>query len=1531
MIFDSIINRNEFFSDHYLDALIQGDLSGLRKEWDETEGAGEDSARTRLRALKNPFFTAKTLGLDETDQAAVPTALHDAVLGALGFDPDRKEITLTRGGEEEVVVPVAHTADTSTGLLLVALELGFAANIDAVFDPEGAGLLRAPLITEGGKSVLTSPTEGVSHVFATDDPPRFVLLLAGAMVVLCDRRNWGEGKFLAVDLDLALSRDDTKAKGELETITALFSSDALVPSEGQSVLDELAIKSHRHAIGVSEDLRDGIRYSVELLANEVVAQRRAKKKAPLGGGSARDLASQCLRFLYRLLFLLYAEARPDLKILPTEYPEYAEGYGLDRLRDLALVDLTSESRNGSHLHDSMDLLFRLVNDGYHHETAAQQFVYPDEPSPDESHDIRLVFEPLESELFSPRATPLIDEVRLRNEVLQKVLKLLLLSKEQKGKERGFVSYAQLGINQLGAVYERLMAYTGFFADQELCEVRKPGAKESDGTWVVPISNAEEYDEEVFSTRIDPDGGAPKRVRHEKGSFVFRLSGRDRQRSASYYTPEVLTECVVRHAFAELLDQAGEATPASRLLEFTICEPALGSGAFLNEAINQLAEEYLKRRQAELAEVIDPESYSVELQKVKAHLALHQSYGVDLNATAVELAEVSLWLNSMYPGLRAPWFGLHLRRGNSLVGARRAVYARDKLVKGAWLKAAPIDRKLSSEPIEEGEIHHFLLPAAGWGAAASAPQARELRPDEVKNLKDWRKAITKAPSRKDIDRLVALARRVESLWADAANALRFFERELYRPIDVFGQPGPEKGRFGSREAIEQELRRPDTALGRLRLVMDAWTAFWFWPIDDSDDIPKPPTLADWIDALEALLGIEPEKEPAGQMQLFDSLEELREHEEQLALEFNRLPVERVLEKHPWLEFLSEIADREGFFHWELEFAPVFARGGFHLQVGNPPWVRLNWEDDVILAEHDPWFGTTEKWTPKQFSARREKVLADPVATSVYLAETASAAGLVEVLKDVTMRPILAGVRTNLYMVFMDTVWRHLDNQGVVGLLHPNGHFVDPRGGRLRRETYSRLRRHWQFYNKAKLFEELTDQMEHGVHIYAVPGPVGFTMVSNVHLPATVDESLQHNGLGDIPGTKTPDGHWDRRPHAKRVVEVDESVLETFAVLFDDPGTPAKEARLLRPHATDDLAVLKTLADQPTKLANYEYFWTAGWNETNAVADDVIEWEQRIPDSWDDTVLQGPHFTSSNPLAKQPRIPCRSNNDWDEVDLETVASNSLPRTNYQRASARSEYESQIPHWDGRAITKFWRQLHREFVGSNAERTHQPALICPGPLHINSVVSTALRDPVHTVRLVGIGCSLLADFFVKASSMSHVSDTLHRRLPLPKESPFYPALMLRTLRLNCLVEAYAPLWSELFHAHWSGDAWTREDSRLSPLAEIDKSWTVETPLRLSLQRRQALVELDALGAHILGVSGEELCSVYRSHFGRLREVEYKTYFDARGRKVADGVLKEWKRDSKNADIGPYVLPFDQPDREKEMLVAYEEFSRREAEGQL
>ncbi len=133
----------------------------------------------------------------------------------------------------------------------------------------------------------------------------------------------------------------------------------------------------------------------------------------------------------------------------------------------------------------------------------------------------------------------IDEVGLGNAALQQVLRHLLLSKESRGRDRGFISYAELGINQLGAVYEGLMSYTGFFAEDDLYEVAK-GGDASKGSWVVPVTRADGIAETDFVRAKDLVTGEDRPVLHQRGTFVYRLSGRDRQQSASYYTPEVLT-------------------------------------------------------------------------------------------------------------------------------------------------------------------------------------------------------------------------------------------------------------------------------------------------------------------------------------------------------------------------------------------------------------------------------------------------------------------------------------------------------------------------------------------------------------------------------------------------------------------------------------------------------------------------------------------------------------------------------------------------------------------------------------------------------------------------------------------------------------------------------------------------------------------------------------------------------------------------------------------------------------------------------
>src|SRR5699024_818876 len=117
----------------------------------------------------------------------------------------------------------------------------------------------------------------------------------------------------------------------------------------------------------------------------------------------------------------------------------------------------------------------------------------------------------------------------------------------------------------------------------------------------------------------------------------------------------------------------------------------------------------------------------------------------------ELAEVSLWLDTMAPGLKAPWFGLRLRAGNSLIGARHSVYTSDALASArlkAVIESAPEALPLSTvreEPAADGKrasvsgkVFHFLLPGEGWLAAARDTEIKKLAPEAAKSLRDHAK-------------------------------------------------------------------------------------------------------------------------------------------------------------------------------------------------------------------------------------------------------------------------------------------------------------------------------------------------------------------------------------------------------------------------------------------------------------------------------------------------------------------------------------------------------------------------------------------------------------------------------------------------------------------------------------------------------------------------------------------------------------------------------------------------------------------------
>ncbi|WP_327332214.1 class I SAM-dependent DNA methyltransferase [Streptomyces anulatus] len=1709
MTYDSLVNRGDYFSAHYLAEVLPKDLkSGLLQTWKEREEAAKPptdrvastpapagtsdeetptaelgtvrepkgvalpvTPRAGLRALRRDYFRARssfalpedadgaTASPDTEDDSATYGApawrervrdLNADVLRALGYDAKPRTLTVERA-RQTYEIPVAHAEKG-----LVAVDCGWAAEPDAALDPDGPGRLLEP-VPLGGTDALATGSKLASFLFACEDAPRYVLLLVGGVIVLADRVVWGEGRYLAVSLDTALQRNDTRAGGELDTVAALFGADSLrTPEEGgENPLAELVGKSTKHAVGVSSELRDGLRVSVELIANEVLERLYEQGVRPQDIGELPELGKQLtresLRYLYRILFLLYAEARPELGILPSDYPEYQLGYGLGRLGELvAERDLIDEkSRKGFYLYESLDLLFRKVQDGYRsrrtHREAAEA-VYAKA-----SEDLGLRFEPLHSKLFERESIRLIGsdsipdprhdsdkalargedvrylDTRLRNATLYEVLHKLMLTKGKKGERGGFISYAQLGINQLGAVYEGLMSYSGFIAGEELYEVAK-GGDPKDGSWLVPKSKTDEYRDAVFVKRQDKDTGEELRVRYAPGSFVYRLSGRDRQTSASYYTPESLTKVTVQLALQHRLDQDGTTTEARELLDWKICEPALGSGAFLNEAINQVAAEYLRRRQQERGQYIDTEQYAVEFQKAKAYIALHNSFGVDLNETAVELAEVSLWLNTMHPGMEAPWFGLHLRRGNSLIGGRREVYAAERLKKGGWLGTTPerhpLTDALSGTPLPEGAVHHFLLPAKEWGAVAAEKEAKALAPEAAKALGAWRKAITKSPTPKQTARLQGLARRAEYLWDLVVQRLTISEREISRRVDVWGA---EDGWLRSpkdavpREKVLADLLAVDTPYWRLKKVMDAWCALWFWPVqevgllDGADgryaraedaaeagggasgatsvggtagevirtyeevdllgnvtvkeikrgDIDKRrkgarkgeqafagqrreviplADLSDWLDFAEALLGTH--DVPAESLVAsFDSLDALERYEDDLP-DWMGMDRSYWLEgRFPWVGVASDVAERQGFFHWELEFAQVFGgRGGFDLQVGNPPWVRPRWQEDLVLAELEPWFVLEERPSAAEWRLRRQEVLETADGSPAYLLnELAAHEGTVAVLGSPGVYQLLVGTQGDLYRAFMVQVWRHMAHDGSAGLIHPDTHFGGAREGALRASAYRHLRVHGHFVNSANwAFEDLGRTQEFGTHIYSVSREPDFLHVSELRAAEVLPESLVHSGQGEAPSIRYGD-IWDVRPHLERVVHVDTALLTIWQTLTGSSG-PATDAPLLYPLLRGEQTAIEALAAHDTTLASYQPMITSGYHEAGAKKDGLIRWGNQAVPEQEDVILQGPHISVAHPFTKQPRTPCHNHRDWAPVSPAALPEAYVPVTNYVRATDRASYTSAQNSWNGAPFTSYFRLAWRTMIPFNTYRSLLAALFPPGPAHVHTVHSMALESNRLTTLNAGFWAALPLDYLLRITSRSHLQVSEANQMPAPEPGhPLASALLLRTLRLNALTSHYAPLWAELFDRQWSGyEGWANPDwPHLKPLAAgLKPTWEYTTPLRTEHERRAALVELDALVAVWLGITADQLATIFKSRYPQLYDYEAASYFDSKGRKIAGdfntfgyGQTKQDYLDllahlEDPAGTQPpdgYIAPFYKADREAEMRAAHAHFQAR------
>lgn len=369
----------------------------------------------------------------------------------------------------------------------------------------------------------------------------------------------------------------------------------------QPLVSEIVDACDSHGLSVREALQGGVREALELLCAELA---RAARRAPATNGrdvTAVDVVSQGLTLLYRVLFLLFAEARA---LVPVWHPVYRDSYTIATLHRLA------ERAAPRGLWEALQAISRLAHEGC------------------ETDDLSMTA--FNSQLFSPDCAPLVDRARIDSATIGRVLRALMTTPGRTGRGRERITYADLGVEQLGAVYERILDY----------------APELEGATASRLAR-----QACCAPSAAPGLIGPRRA---------RTSVR-RKETGTFYTPRSLADYLVRDTLGPLT----AAATAEGILRLRVLDPAMGSGAFLVSACRYLAYAY---EQALLREDREPPATDAARAELRRTIARQCLFGVDLNPMAVQLARLSLWLTTLTTDAPLTFLDHHLRVGDSLVGA-----------------------------------------------------------------------------------------------------------------------------------------------------------------------------------------------------------------------------------------------------------------------------------------------------------------------------------------------------------------------------------------------------------------------------------------------------------------------------------------------------------------------------------------------------------------------------------------------------------------------------------------------------------------------------------------------------------------------------------------------------------------------------------------------------------------------------------------------------------------------------------------------
>jgi hypothetical protein len=684
-------NNRALFSDYYLTERLP-----------ESEAWNAPERNRAFRAVRNLFATTRPEIIQQAD--AAPEALIRPLLDMLGF-------TLREGEEADYLLQVGDPDDPAAFVLAYPWNRYL----------DGKDLTRD---RERGES---NPGALVVSLLDEEIAPWGIVTNGKIWRLYSAQAHSRATNYYEIDLEETLASPDP---GQAFRYFYLFfraeayeTGERAISGEVQELtfLDALREESSLYAQELGDRLKERVfervfpHFAEGFIQGMGGPERLLAEPAEVRAEQLRDAFHGTLTFLYRLLFLLYAESRDLLPIREERgyYPislqalkeEIAQQAG--SLEDLAPTNLQENyDRQSTELYERLLKLFTVVDRGSarYNVPAYNGGLFTTDPEPGDDR-------------LEARAARFLNQTHLPDQDLVLGLDLMARDLDSRRGDLALVDYKSLGVRQLGSIYEGLLEFKLRIASEEMAVVEGKRAEE-----VIPYAEAVAEERKILT---EGRGSSARERVYPVGTVYLENDRRERKATGSYYTPDYIVKYIVRHTVGPVLDEKlADLRPRLRevegdfhrlvqrkrdmekvvpdqprllqenfgevlgdLFDLKVLDPAMGSGHFLVEAVDYITDRLVRfldgfpflstffegMRRSILEEMsrqnvtVDPDQLT-DVTLLKRHVLKRCIYGVDLNPMAVELAKVSLWLDCFTLGAPLSFLDHHLRCGNSLIGA-----------------------------------------------------------------------------------------------------------------------------------------------------------------------------------------------------------------------------------------------------------------------------------------------------------------------------------------------------------------------------------------------------------------------------------------------------------------------------------------------------------------------------------------------------------------------------------------------------------------------------------------------------------------------------------------------------------------------------------------------------------------------------------------------------------------------------------------------------------------------------------------------